>query len=159
MSSKCYLKMLHSFSPKLQQGLLLDKPWFQQDGDRIHRPISVWNQPPRCFSRQMDGRKWTASLVTWPLTWFFFWGYLKNAVYKCRRANLRELKASNWEESSKVHESILQRVSIQLFRGSTEALHWSWWWHYTCLEKWFWIQSFFHCWKLSIPFQFLFVNH
>lgn len=70
--------------------------WFQQDGASPHFSVDVRNYLNEVFQDRWIGRRGT---IEWPARSpdlspldFFFWGHLKNIIYKTKPDNLDELR-------------------------------------------------------------------
>lgn len=116
VKSDNYLTMLQTFFlPELQREGILNQAWFQQDGAPPHWATSVRRLLNEVFEDRWIGRSgplpWPARSPDLAPPDFFFWGYLKNSVYRSRRNNLNELKAAIMQESLNIGSDVLQRVS------------------------------------------------
>ena len=92
----------NQFFPAIKKQNAVDEYWFMQDGATPHRTKDVFETLFNCFNTPVIGLnypKFAKGGLEWPPYSpdlnpldFFFWGYLKDKVYKNNPKTLSELK-------------------------------------------------------------------
>lgn len=116
VKAKDYLTMLRDFFFPLllrRRGQTTNS-WFQQDGAPPHWAVTVRNELTAHFGTRWIGR---GGPLTWPARSpdlappdFFYWGFVKNKVYKRQPQSLEEMKTFIQEESASITPEILRNV-------------------------------------------------
>ncbi|KAE9543730.1 hypothetical protein AGLY_002126 [Aphis glycines] len=114
LNGTAYLIFLKNELPLLIEDISLDQRLnmiWQHDGAPAHNTLAV-----RTFLNDIFGDKWIGtqgSTILWPprspdmtVLDFYFWGYLKNEVYKEESNNLNDLKTRITEICNKIPASI-----------------------------------------------------
>lgn len=95
-----------------------DQTWFQQDGAAPHYKRSVRDYINQVFPHRWIGRRgeieWPARSPDLTPLDYFFWGYLKDRVYRTQPANLQELQQRIEDEIAAMTPEMIQR-SVQNF--------------------------------------------
>lgn len=96
-----------------------DSVWFQQDGAPPHFALQVRNFLNNTFPERWIGRR---GAIEWPPRSpdlspldFFFWGYLKDRVYKIKPQNLNDLQVRIIDEVALITPEILQNVQTNFY--------------------------------------------
>lgn len=114
-----YLNLLEKDLPILMENIplqqRLDLIW-QQDGAPAHNTLAV-----RAFLNKLYGDNWFGThspKMQWPprspdlsVLDFFFWGYLKNEVYKEELKNVEELKTKITECCKNIKSSVISKAT------------------------------------------------
>lgn len=100
--------------------------YFQQDGAAPHRTNAVMAELRSIFGDKVIGHRTT---IAWPprspdLTPldFFFWGYLKNAVYKEQVTSLSDLKARITRVCREMDKAIIERAVRSIVKRAEACL-------------------------------------
>jgi len=95
-----------------------DSVWFQQDG-APHFSLQMRNFLNNTFPERWIGRR---GAIEWPPRSsdlspldFFFWGYLKDRVYKIKPQNLNDLQVRIIDEVALITPEILQNVQTNFY--------------------------------------------
>jgi len=119
LNGTAYLNFLKNELPLLFEDISLDQRLnmiWQHDGAPAHNTLAV-----RTFLNDIFGDKWIGtqgSTILWPprspdmtVLDFYFWGYLKNEVYKEESNNINDLKSRITEICKKIPASILKKAT------------------------------------------------
>lgn len=125
VTAEAYIELLGDFViPQLHQlGFDLDDIWFQHDGAPAHRAIVTQHFLDEHFGNWIGlggDIKWPARSPDLTPLDFFFWGYLRDRIYRTRPANIQELQSriENCVETitvdmlDRVRDNIEQRVLL-----------------------------------------------
>ena len=117
LNAENYEAMLRNqIVPAIQEivGENFENTWLQQDGAAPHYGRDVRNYLDEVFINRWIGRRgtieWTArSRDLTPLD-YFYWGYLKDRVYKTKPQNLDELRQRIIDESALIPPEMIQNA-------------------------------------------------
>ena len=125
-----YLDMLEQFlEPQLQQDCILGAVVYQQDGAPPHFALPVREYLNRTFPNRWIERRspcsWAACSPD--LTWMeFFWGFVKDKVYRTKVCNLAVLKQRLREACAMITVAMLQKVGpIEGYRDPLGIMFWN----------------------------------
>lgn len=121
VNGSSYKKLLtERFFPAISAQNTIDDYWFMQDGATPHRTKDVFEAIFDCFDTRVIGPnypKFAHGGLEWPPYSpdlnpldFFFWGYLKDKVYKNSPRTLSELKSAISFEIDNMDIAVLLRV-------------------------------------------------
>ena len=123
LTAEKYLTMLRDdIVPSIRNifGQDFDSVWFQQDGAPPHFGLQVRNFLNDTFTERWIGRR---EAIEWPprspdLTAldFFFWGYLKDRVYKTKPRNLDDLRHRITTEVALITIDMLENVNSNFYQ-------------------------------------------
>lgn len=108
--------LINRIMPAIQnvEGLNFNSIWFQQDGAPPHYAFQVRNLLNQTLPRRWIGRRgpieWPARSPDLSPLDYFFWGYLKNNVYKTRPNDINELTQRILHEAAEIPAEMLQNV-------------------------------------------------
>jgi hypothetical protein len=116
--TRIYLK--NSFFPAIKKQNAVDEYWFMQEGATPHRTKDVFETLFNCFNTRVirlnypkfakGGLEWAPYCPDLNSLYFFFWGYLKDKVYKNNPKTLSELKNSINFATKNIEVQVLQCV-------------------------------------------------
>lgn len=118
LSAALYLQMLQNeIIPALEASLgpqLFQRMYFQQDGAPPHFGVDVRQYLDAIFPQRWIGRR---GAVEWPARSpdlspldFFFWGYLKEKVYRTKPQDLAQLQQKISQEAQDIPRDYLQNA-------------------------------------------------
>jgi len=124
-----YIDILREkFIPFAQGVDMVQNCWFQQDGARPHRTLSVFELLEEHFHNRiigLDSKKYTGGGVEWPAYSpdlnpcdYFLWGYLKDRVYRSAPTTIDQFKNNIKTEinaiGSEVHNRVIDNFLVRL---------------------------------------------
>lgn len=115
------LLLINSILPALRDllGQNFNRLWFQQDGAPPHYAAQARALLDLEFHRRWIGRR---GEIEWPPRSpdlnpldYFFWGFLKQKVYKTKPANIRQLTERITEEARRIPPDVLHNVVREFY--------------------------------------------
>lgn len=122
LNGESYLDLLQTHIVPAIQALFpgeeFQKVWFQQDGAPPHYSVIVRNYLNATFPNRWIGRGVVGQLsIKWPARSpdltpmdFFFWGHLKDRVYKVKPVSVEDLKTSIRDEIFEITPEMLDNA-------------------------------------------------